>query len=523
MSEATKNSNGRNNDLKGGISGSDPLSPLKEAAARLAASIKPPELKLPPTKRLDMSALDLLDLQEQEAEEQDTMIAPRVGEWMEGDSLPNLDKIEAKVKKLGDRVLQLVAGKNESGENITFGQQREEYIRLNAEYLSAAFPIGETETGEPFLLPAMKTRRAAHMAVLKHRLRPEMDREQLIDAVNLCVKDGYFAEDQEGYIPLWQRHYALSDSEKFGGLGEAEERLLGEIVGHHVSRINSLFKEDVGRQAEDLKRQADTGFELHQLLAGEPGKCFVYVPPEMRGNFRLSAVHLLLEGDGNGKAFIVGAAGFDAKMALDIRDSKIHLNLQHMEISHPPRIETMMDKWRFSEENARRYQIFWEYLDRAARAQEEKDRREQEKELAAKAKREEEEAFAKASEESAAIKEKYSREATISLDRVLMEMEPMEGIFFGEFRSNNGRGWRNPDGNIIPDGLLYFLGEQKVVCGKAQMKVRKAPDHLISGFFPPECMEFAPCDETFRDLKQPLQGLMKALRRQVKHQAETVA
>lgn len=502
----------KNGELKGGASTNNLQTALQEAAVRLASK-KPPELKLPPKNRPDMSALDLLDLQEEDANQQDREIAPRVGEWMENDSLPNLDKIEAKVKKLGPKVLELVSGEDESGQKITFKQQMAEYTRLNAEYLCAAFQIGETGAGEPFLLPAMETRKAAHMAVLKHRLRKEVDREELIDLVAICMKDGYFVEHQEGLIRIWQRKYMLSDKENFGGLGEAEERLLAEIVGNHISRINSAYEGQVAERSEELKNKASKNFGLNQLLAGEAGVCFVHAPKEVRNNYKLSEVYLLVEGDGTGRAFISDAVGTDEETALAIKNHKLFLWLPTLDIPRPPRIETLTNKG-FSEEDAKLLQHFWGYLDRARRVHEQREKRERDKELADKAKQEQEEMRKKAFEEANQLKEELAGQQTVSIDRVLLELQLVEGIFYGEFAED----WRNPDGSIVPKGLLYFLAEQKVVDGKPQMKIKRAPSHLANGkFFVEANMEFTPYEQFFKGLEQPMQGLMKAMHRQVKN------
>jgi len=512
--DAKPRKNGTNGEgLKGGVGGSNLQIPLDEAAAKLAASKKPPELRLPPKSRLDMSALELLEMQEQEAGEKDSEIAAFVGDWMEKESLPFIEKIRGKVEKLGKKVLQLVAGKNEEGENITLADQLNEYERLNAEYLSGAFPIGDTENGEPFLLPAMKTRRVAHMAVLKHRLSTEMDRDSFIKVINSFVEEGYFIGHQEGAISVWKKRFFLSDDEKFGNLGEEQERLLADIVGHHVTRINTAYKDVVRDRAEELKKESS--LDLQQLLKGEAGKCFVHVPAETRGGFKSSEVNLLLEGDGEGKVFILDAVGPDTVSALDIKNSKIHLNLQHMGIPRPPRVETMMDKWGFSQENAERYQHFWGYADRARKEQEAEDRRKAEKELVAIAREEEKTLWEKATEEAPQLKEEYAGGANISIDRVLLEMEPMEGIFYGEFEGE----WKNRLGNV-PKGLLFAQFEQVVRNGKTMMKVRKAPSWLLDRFFKDQNMEFSCYGESFQGLEQPMQGLMKALHTQARHQAE---
>ena len=520
MSNVLKNGNG-DTTLKGGLnSGTSPHETLKDVAAKVAASKKPPKLKLPPSKRPDMSIFELLDICEQEASERDHEIAAAVGKWMSEESLPNLDKIEEKLKKHGARILTLIAGKDEDGNNITFEQQRDEYRKCNEEYLSAAIELGTSEDGEPLLLTAdgkpfvqdaMETRRAAHMAVLQYRFRPEMDRGQLIDVVMDCLKEGYFIEDREGYIHVWQKCYMMSDDRKFGILGETEERFLAEIIGSHVSRINALYKDDVRQAAEELQKQSE--ISLKEFLELKEGKCLVHVPAGMDGSRRLSEVHLLMWGDGDGKAFIVDAAGSDKESALEIRAAKMHLLLPTLEIPYPPRVETLMNRG-LSEENANKVRRLWHYVSRAKKAMEEKERREQEKEAATAASMAEEEARKKATEEAEVLKDGYAREATISLDRVLLEMEPMPGIFYGEF---NGE-WRKSNGVKIPKGLLYALFEQTVHDGKPALKVRKAPAHLMAGqFFTEANMEFADYNaETFEGLEKPLYGLMKALLNQTK-------
>jgi len=514
-----------NGSLKGGLAGrNNSTSTLAEAAKKVASSKKPPELKLPPTKRPDMTAIELLKLQKAEALERDHEIAGPVGQWMKNDSLPTLDEIAEMVNSLGQDVLDLVAGEDNDGQEMTFGQQQQQYRELNESYLEAAFPIGEKAGGKgAFMLPAMETRRAAHMALLKHRFSKAVDRDQLLELVNLCVKENYFFDNQEGYIRVWQRRYMLSDSPSFGGLGEDDERLIAEIIGHHVSRLNASYKDDVREQAEELCKKGD--IELSQLLAGKAGKCFVHAPSEMRGSFKLSEVFLLVEGDGDDRAFILEAVGPDKNNAMAIKDGKLFLWLPTLEVPRPPRIETLVNKG-FSEDDSKLLQAFWGYLDRARHVQAERERRECEKEQAEQRrlqveqrKLEEEAELKKAFSATAELKEEYAKETTISLDRIVLEMEPLEGTFYGEFLQE----WKNPKGiaNAPKKGLLFFLGEQKVVDGKPMIRVKKAPDWLTDGkFFTQANMEFASYGEFFRGLEQPLQGLMKALYSQEKNRAQ---
>ena len=363
----------------------------------------------------------------------------------------------------------------------------------------------------------MEVRKAAHMAVLKHRFNKEMDWETLKEAVNLCVQEEYFVINNEGFIQVGQRHYILSDDKRFGGLGEEQEHLLAEIIGRQTSRINAEFKEDVKEGAEELRKQSK--ISLFELLEGKKGKCFAHAPMKMEEDYsgkpyRYREVNLLLEGDGEGRAFILDAIGADMNDALDIRDSKIFINLASLNVPRPPRMETLKSKG-FSYDDAKKIRLFWSYLDRSKKEQEAKLQKERQKELATKAEKEKQEAVEKAFQEAETLKEEYAEESTVALDRVLLENPPMEGIFYAEFHKE----WRNPDGTKIPKGLLFFQGEQKNVDGKPQMRVRRAPKHLFDEFFTKAHLEFAPYDESFEGLEQPLRGLLKTLSRQVKNQA----
>jgi hypothetical protein len=271
-------------------------------------------------------------------------------------------------------------------------------------------------------------------------------------------------------------------------------------------------------QAEKLRKEHE-GFQLHQLFSGEAGKCFFHVPSEMHGNHKISEVYLIVEGDGEGRVFILNALGPDKKRALNVRDANIYLSLLHLEIPHPPRIETMKEKWDFSHENAEHYQRFWSYMSRARKAQEEQKKKEaatiaraEQKKVALLKEEQQKVIEVKAQEEAEILKKEYADEATIDFDRVIQDGIPQEGIFFAEFKGN----WHNPNGSIIPDGLLYFQGEKRVVDGILQMKIRKAPAHLFNGFFIEPHTRFASYDQFFGGLEQPLQGLMKALRTKAK-------
>lgn len=522
-----------NSKLRGGCGGENenPFSVLKDAAAKARTAKRPPELKLPPKERPDMSPSELLLMKSREALELDVQVAACVGEWMKNVSLPELDRIQELENLFGPDLLERRTGeKNKKGEEVTYGQKKEEYIEWNDSYFNGRIEVreeGHSEDEEspekeekPLYLDAFETRKAAHMAFLEHILGSENEasitREELTEKVKLCVEDGYFIEDSAGPIRVWQRSYRLSPDKRFGKLGGKEQRLIAEIIGNHVYRINAFYKGSVQQEAEKLQEQSE--ISLQELIAGREGKCFVHVPATTtREGYRLSEVYLLVEGKGGDRALILDAVGPDARTALEIRDKKMFLLLFTLGASGPPGVNTLMEKG-FPREDAEKVRRFWGYLHRADIQQREKEEAERNREVAQKARQEREETTARLLAESEALKEEYKRECTIALDRVLMGEKPMSGIFFGEF---NGI-WNNPNGTTIPKGLLYFQGEQVVNDdGAPSIRVKKAPSHLVNeSFFRKGCLEFKPYGETFEGLDQPLQGLMRALYRQVKNQTE---
>lgn len=526
---AAKANNGKQ-PLKGGLSGSSPANSLLAAAAAPVKVALPPKLERPPIDRkMDVSAIELLDLEFRQVEEKDEQIAPSVGEWMESTALPDLDKIRGMVARLGDKFLELSAGKDENGQPMTFRQQQKMYEDLIFGYLNAALQVGENMEGnKPMLVPCPKIRAAAHLALLKHRFSVEMDRDQFLAQVELSIADGYFVRDDDGYIHVWQRRYALSDDEKFGKLGEAQERMLAEIIGQHVGRLNKAFAGRTQIRIEEFAGQSK--ISPKELLEVQEGSTLVHVPQDP-DNRRNGEVYLFLNGDGEGKVYLLDAVGPDQNRALKIRDNKIFLQLGHLGIvkgnpgakafPNPPRIETMTEGWGFSVEDAELYRLFWFYVDRArnalqaqARRDAERKRREQAEAEAAQAERAEQEKWQKAKEEAPGLEADYRKECTVSLDWV---MDGKEGRFFGKFAGE----WKNRLGNV-PDGLLFFQGEQriveKIVDGEArkviEVRVKKAPSWLTGTFFSKEAFEFTAYGAMFEGLPQPFRGLMKALHRQ---------
>lgn len=510
-------------ELKGGLEGTTNgtgnllENALKNAQQAELAKVakRPPDLKLPPRERPDMTPIQILELETDEAEKKDSSIATEVGSWMENTSLPDLDRIESMAKKLGDKIYKLPAGKDEEGEQITFGQQKQEYARLNSEYLGATFLIGDPD--DPMSVPALKTRRAANGALLRHRLKKEVSKKDFFLIVDQLVRDGYFLRNDAGKIHVGKFAYFLSTDEKFGELGEDEETLIAQIVGHQMGRLKAAAKKEYEEQAKEMAEDATISFQ--ELLLGKEGLAFAHVPQDKERG--LSEVFLLVRGDGNDRVFIEDAVGYDADNALDISERKTFLKLESL--VKVPSVKRMTEERRmedgsvipplFGEEDAKRIWRFWTYLHRAEKVLHERESAEKARELTAKAKAKAEERFHKMTEEAETLKEEYQKEATISLSRALLE-EPMDGIFYAEFPEE----WKNSRGSV-PQGFLYFLGEQQVIDGEVYLRVRKAPPHL-GKFFAEEDFHFSRAGEQFEGLEGNFHSLMKALARRVRKATE---
>lgn len=505
--------------LKGGVegNGTDLKTGLRKANEALKAK-KPPKLQIPTGKRPDVSDLEMLELQIDEAEKQDQEIAAAVGEWMEETSLPYLDRVGKMCDRLGEnKVLKMLTSEtDDAGNRVTHGQLQSEYAKKNDEFLYASFQIGEEAAdGSITTIPAVQIRTAAHMAVLKFRFKEVPDMETLQKLEELCISDGYFVEHSKGEIHIRGKRYSLSSDEKFGCLSKDDERTIGEIVAVLMKPINQRYQQKQQEEADALKKRAE--IELEQLLAGQAGKCFMHVPYDHKDG--LPEVYLLVRGDGEGKVFIQEAVGPDESQAYAIRDSKIHLNLTHTEVPFPPRTDTMMDKWKFSEQNAHSYQRFWSYVSRAKRVMNTQKRRaEQEAQKAAKEEArkareaQDAEAVAQARAEAPSLKAEFQAEVTATLQGVLMETPPLEGIFYGEYSGTDWT-WTDDSGtHVIPADLLFFQGELKNgEDGQPMLKVRRASEFLKDRFFKEENFEFKPYGTQFKGLGQPFEGIMKML------------
>jgi hypothetical protein len=506
-------------NLQGGLGGHGSTSiSLKASRETTVAGKKPPKLQIP--KRELVGGLEQFDKLEEEltsAETQDVTLAHDVAEWMAKKSLPWLQKLQGACDRLrtAERIQQLL--KSNSGEvdenekPMTNGEMKEWCEKQNANFLNAAFYVGDEQN--PIVIPALRIRQAAHMALLNFRILQVSDLEGLLTFEDRCTKDEYFVKDDKGLIRIQKRRYRLSTDEKFGGLAE-EESAVADIVGNVMRAISSKLIKDQQEMVEVMKSESEIG--LKALLANSLGKCFVHVPYASingSGRDKLPEVYLLVHGDGEGRVFIDSAIGPDEETAMEISDAKIHLNLTHLLVNFPPKEETMVTKWHFSQDEAHYYIRFWGYIFRARRvlqdqerrAIDEEERKQREILLMAQA-----EKLAKAKEEASALKECFLVQETISLREILAELKP--GIFFAEYVGD----WKNQAEHVfLPSGILFFLGQIEAdETGALCLKVHSCSEYLQENLFKEASFNATPCGERFENLGYPLRDLMRALFRQ---------
>lgn len=461
---------------------------------------EPPKIQIPPA-TTGLTAIEKVRELFRTAKEMDEELALQVGEWIANESLPFLKTVDELIRDYGEDCLDL---SSEDEESLTIRQKRDKYIALNEQYMNAIFTV---EEGKGFSLPGFYVRKAAHMAVLKNRFSTkEMTRDELILAVNKSVEEGYFQTDNSGLIKIWQRKYSLSPDEKFGKMEEEEERLIAEMTDNQIRRINSEFQDEMREEAKKLEEEGE--ISLEELLTSKAGKCFAFVPtkilPNGNGGKKLQSVSLLLYGDGQGRISILQAIGADAKSALEIRDQKLFVLAWTLQYYAPPKIETLTSKG-FTEDNAHKLRRLWNYVKRAADAQQEMEKRKREQEALKELKESQRKALEKAEEEKA----KWKKETTLSGQRFFLEENSEDGVVFLEYKSQ--KGWRNPDGSVIPPGMLYFTIEYK----EGKIRVKDSPSHL-ENFFNEDCKQFHAynSENEYENLPQPLRVMMKVLSKQ---------